>query len=504
VIGEWAGFWYLYQEEIIMKIMLPAILTILLIIACAPIQEEKPKVVDQEKVFDENFIKQIIEILIGLDKGKQQEMFDGYMAEYKKSPEAIDTMFYYAMTLRNREEAWGIFNQITTKEPEKYYGYLGKGIIETEWKVYDKAEKNLNKAEKAAPDHFLVNYFFAYYYYKKGDFDKALERLNKIEPRYKESPVVLNLYGLVFLGLEKFDEAERYFKQSISIDDKQYTPHFYLGTIYEKSGKSEESYNEYKAAVDVRASSKEAMLNLAMTAEKLGKVEDAASIYEKIVEQWPNEAGVYLKLIPILEKLNAEGRLAKALEESIRVLPDNADFRLKLARIYFKRGDMARSEEEYKAVAKIKGNSAEIYLGLGKIAKKKEDYKRAMENFILALKDKPDDNEAKSEMNELKKRFKITETPISGKNIEQVMKNFSNYVLKSYKELLKERPKMKGKVAIKIAFDNDGNVTEVGFEKNTLNDPVMEACIFGNALMMKFPSGGRQSFIYEMEFNPAR
>jgi len=487
-----------------MKIRLLGIFTILMIISCAPIQEEKPQVVDQEKVFDENFIKQIVEILTGIDKGRQQQMFEGFMAELKKSPEAMDIMFYYALTLKNKEEAWGIFNQIVTKDPEKYYGYLGKGIIETEWKVYDKAEKNLNKAAQAAPNHFLINYFFSFYYYKKGDFEKALETLNKIEPKYQDSIVVLNLYGLVLAGLEKYDEAEKYFKKSNSIDDKQYTPHFYLGTIYEKSGKSEESYNEYKAAVDVRASSKEAMLNLAMTAEKMGKIEDAAGIYEKIVDQWPNEAGVYLKLIPILEKINAEGRLAKALEDSIRVLPDNAEFRLKLAKIYFKRGDMNRSEEEYKAVAKLKGNSAEIYVGLGKIARKKEDYKRAMENFILALKDKPDDNDAKSEMNELKKKFKITETPISGKTLEQVMKNFSNYVLKSYKELLKERPKMKGKVAIKIAFDNDGNVIETGFEKNTLNDPVMEACIYGNALMMKFPSGSKQSFVYEMEFNPAR
>ncbi|MGB9600790.1 MAG: tetratricopeptide repeat protein, partial [Myxococcota bacterium] len=424
--------------------------------------------------------------------------------EYKKSPDSIDTMFYYAFTLKNREEGWGIFNQIATKEPEKYYGYLGKGIIETEWKVYDKAEVNLSKAKKIAPNHFLINYFFANYHYKKGDYEKAIEYLNAIDAKHRENIIVLNMYGLILTAQEKFEEAEKYFKKSNDIDNNQYTPHFYLGQIYEKFNKGEESYSEYKKAVEVKTSSKEAMLNLASTAEKLNKIEDAASLYEKIIDQWPNEAAVYLRLIPILEKLNAEGRLAKALEESIRVLPDNADFRMKLAKIYFKRGDLNRAEEEFKSVAKIKGNSAEVYVGLGRIAKKKEDYKRSMENFILALKEKPDDNDAKSEMDELKKRFKISETPITGKTIEQVLNNFSRYVLKSYKELLKERPKMKGKVAIGIAFDNNGNITEVTFEKNTVNDPVLEACIYGNALIMKLPSGTKGRVGYEMEFNPAK
>jgi|GEM_PF-1971416 len=474
------------------------------VINCAPIEETTQKKLDPEVLFDEAFIKQVLEILSGMDKGRQQELFDGYQVEYKKSPESIDTMFYYALTLKNREEGWGIFNQIVSKEPEKYYGYLGKAIIETEWKVYDKAEVNLNRAMKSAPNHFLVNLFYAKYYYTKGEYQKGIDILTKIEAKYQENPIVLNLYGLAYTGLEKYTEAERYFKRSNEIDNNQYTPHFYLGIIFEKANKSEESFNEYKKAVDIRSSSKEAMLNLASTAEKLNKIEDAAQLYEKIIEQWPNEEGVYFKLIPILEKLNAEERLANALEGSIRIIPDNADFRMKLANIYFKKGDMNRAEEEFKAVARIKGNSIEVYVGLGKIAKKKEDYKRAMENFLLALKEKPDNNEAKTEMDELKKRFKISEKPITGRSLEQVLNNFSKYVLRSYKELLKERPKMKGKVALGIAFDNNGNVTEITFEKNTVNDPVLEACIYGNALGMKMPAGNKGRVGYEMEFNPAK
>ncbi len=487
-----------------MKNFILIILSLLLLLFCAPIQEEKPQQIDPEKAMDEAFVKQIIEIIIGIDKGKQQEMFDGYNAELKKSPEAIDIMFYYAMTLKNREEAWSIFNQIVTREPEKYYGHLGKGIIETEWRVFDKAEINLNKSKKIAPEHFLIKYFFANYFYQKGNYESALEYLNGIDPKYKENIIVLNLTGLVYYGMEKYEDAEKYFKRSNELDPKQYTPHFYLGSIYEKRNKAEDSYNEFRQAVDVKSSSKEAMLNLASTAEKLNKIEDAATLYEKIVDQWPNESAVYLKLVPILEKIKSEGRLAKALEDSIRVIPDNADFRMKLAKIYFNRGDLNRAEEEFKAAAKIKGNSADIYVGLGKIAKKKEDYKRAMENFILALKDKPDDNEAKSEMDELKKRFKITESPITGKTLEAVLRSFSKYVLISYKELLKERPKMKGKVAIGIAYDSNGNITEVTFDKNTVNDPVLEACIYGNALMMKLPAGSKGRVGYEMEFNPAK
>ncbi|MCX7945319.1 MAG: tetratricopeptide repeat protein [Deltaproteobacteria bacterium] len=487
-----------------MKIFILWIILIQVIFSCAPIEEPRPKQIDPEIQFDDSFTRQVIEILIGIDKGKQQELFDGFNAEYKKSPESIDTMFYYALTLKNREEAWSVFNQILTKEPEKYYGYLGKAIIETEWKVYDKAEANLNKASKFAPNHFLVNYFHANYYFKKNEYDKALEYMKRIQPRFQENIIVLNLYGLIYTKMEKYEEAERYFKKSNEMDNNQYTPHLYLGIIYERANKIEDSYNEYKKAVDIRSSSKEAMLNLAQTAEKLNKVEDAAQLYEKIIDQWPNEAGVYIKLVPLLEKINAEARLIKALEDSTRVLPDNSELRTKLAKIYFQKNNLSRAEEEFKNVAKIKGNSAEIYVWLGRIAKKKEDHKKAMENFILALKERPDDSDAKSEMEALKKRFKISETPITGRTLEQVLGNFSKYVLKSYKELLKERPKMKGKVAISITYDTNGNVTEVTFEKNTINDPVLEACIYGNALAMKFPAGSKGKVGYEMEFNPAK
>ena len=150
---------------------------------------------------------------------------------------------------------------------------------------------------------------------------------------------------------------------------------------------------------------------------------------------------------------------------------------LALSWLALDKGQFDKAEKGFQEAARKRTDDHMIYVGLGRIAVKREDYRRAMEQYRRALRIESTSKEAKEELADIKKRFEITTEPITGPTLEKAFAAYQLKILKAYKVLLKAYPKIKGKVTIQVAIDNEGTVTDSIFEENTVNHPALEACI---------------------------
>ncbi len=104
-------------------------------------------------------------------------------------------------------------------------GYIKRGLFE-------RAKKNLLKAEEYAPDSADVQFGLAYYYQQVLEIEKAEAYYKKVIRLDSKNPDYLNAYGAFLCTSKKeYDKAVTYFLKAV--DKPEYTS---VGESYENAG----------------------------------------------------------------------------------------------------------------------------------------------------------------------------------------------------------------------------------------------------------------------------
>lgn len=185
--------------------------------------------------------------------------------------------------IKNREfsEAIEIINILIAKHPDRAKSYVERGKTYLEMSRYDEAIIDFNKAQSLGytssdayiyqaaaytelsrydiaigilnqeiakkPNLFLYN-ALAYTFYRKGNYDKALElsaSALSIDPKNKS---FLNNRGLAYYGKGEYDKALDSFNTAIASDPKFSRSYDGRGDVYLKMGNSEKAMQDYKKA----------------------------------------------------------------------------------------------------------------------------------------------------------------------------------------------------------------------------------------------------------------
>ena len=76
---------------------------------------------------------------------------------------------------------------------------------------------------------------------KSGAYKEALKLCEKIKPKNLNNAVYFNVVGIVLRRLEFFDEAMKYSKRALQIDENMVAAKMNIATIELQKGKIEES-----------------------------------------------------------------------------------------------------------------------------------------------------------------------------------------------------------------------------------------------------------------------
>jgi tetratricopeptide (TPR) repeat protein len=114
---------------------------------------------------------------------------------------------------------------------------------------------------------------------------QAYQDLLKVEPK---NAVYLNMIGIAYLNMSKFDQAKKYFERSAKADKKYSSAVNNLGMVWYEQKNYRRAIREYKKAVAIDPEQGGAHANLGFAYYKMKKYLDAAAEFHKALEIDPH------------------------------------------------------------------------------------------------------------------------------------------------------------------------------------------------------------------------
>jgi superkiller protein 3 len=218
-----------------------------------------------------------------------------------------------------------------------------------------------------------------------------LEEAIRIHPQYVRA---LNDLGVVYLKLERFEEAEATFRKAIEVNKRFFHPRLNLGLVLEKEGKYQEALEVLEPLYNENHGMLEVCMAYATALDRTGRLDEAQKLFKAVAEaknlaqSVRADAHFGLGLI-----LNRQGKYVDAvvqLQKSIQLAPNAMNAHLQLGAAYLQLKDLAGAEHELLKAYELGGKAAgAAQLMLGQIYYEEKRYADAERAFAQYLKDVP-------------------------------------------------------------------------------------------------------------------
>lgn len=247
---------------------------------------------------------------------------------------------------------------------------------------------------KAATNDYWKKYYLSYYYYDKGELNKALRVLQtSISGKKNINKEVFSLTAKVYYDMKEFEKAQDYALKTLDIDSGHTQALITLGNIALRNNDLKKAENYFKKAAS-KDKTYEAEIKIAQIYQKQNNIKKAKEIYSKILKVSSKTYEAYYQMA-LLEKDREETYLKK----TVAINPDYKDGWLDLARIEIDRASYDNAIS-YLGIAKyIDENDYRYYYYLGLLLKQKGLLKEAKKNFETCLNINPKYEPAQKELN---------------------------------------------------------------------------------------------------------
>lgn len=229
---------------------------------------------------------------------------------------------------------------------------------------------------KAAKNEYWKKYYLAYYYYDKGEYNKALRVLQtSISSKKNINKEVFSLTAKVYFALKEFEKSQDYAMKALAIDSSSVDSLLILGDIAMRNNEISQAESYYKKAVS-KDTSHEAEIKLAEVYQVQNNIKKAKEIYSKILKISSKAYKAYYHMA-LLDKDREETYLKK----TVAINPAFQDGWVDLARLEIER-DSYDQALYYLDIAKyIDENDYRYYYYRGLVLKNKGLLTEATKNF---------------------------------------------------------------------------------------------------------------------------
>jgi len=313
------------------------------------------------------------------------------------------------------------------------------GVIFTERRDYEQAEKFLSLATNIAPRDPVNHYNLGIVYFKQKKDAEALKEFLKAEELGKDDVSVLEGLGEAYLSLREYDKSLDAYNRLLATNRRNVKILSRIAEVYYEKGELERAYDFYHKITTYEPLSENARiayLNMGNILDDTQRYREAIDAYQKAlaispkddaalfnlgiaykhakkpelaIETWRKAADLNPEnpqpLLALADYYYENNHYDLAMDEYQRILrrwPDLQDAHFTLATVYYKRNQVEYAIEEYKRVIDIndRNNYArKAYINLGILESgDRKGGEAAMEkaqNYIQkALVMKPNDAEA--------------------------------------------------------------------------------------------------------------
>lgn len=215
-----------------------------------------------------------------------------------------------------------------------------------------------------------------------------LERVISLQPDYFNAH---NDLGVIYLKMNRLDEAANSFRQAIRIDDTNHLPRLNLGIVLNRQQKYKESA---EVLSKIRRNDPTMAAARALLVESLigsqNWVEAEKELKNALVMKDDDEVDIKIKLGMVLIRQAKFDAAIPPLREAVKAEPDSALAHFNLGAALLESGALDEAESALRRAYEIKGASIPgAQLILGQVYFKKKDYPKAIEAFETYLRDLP-------------------------------------------------------------------------------------------------------------------
>ncbi|MEW6086849.1 MAG: tetratricopeptide repeat protein [bacterium] len=228
---------------------------------------------------------------------------------------------------------------------EKAFDYQADG-------QYDKAIEELNKVLHIDPNYVEAYYLMGNIYNLMEKNDKAIsfyEKVLKIDPMYSKARYMLDLLvdegkgtseiieerkkckeaevyfyqGIEYFNAGNFEKAIEAFKSAIEVSPEYHQAYYNIGVVYyHYTGDIKRAEDFWKKTLEFDPKNPKVFLNLGIIAYKRGKIEEAVSYWEKIASDNIPLAQAYCNLSVMYHERGDTKKSIEYLEKALNFNPD--------------------------------------------------------------------------------------------------------------------------------------------------------------------------------------
>ena len=258
----------------------------------------------------------------------------------------------------------------------------------------DEAVISLHKAVENNPDDQALRLTYARLLVDIKDYEKAWVEFEKLHRDSPDDAELLYTLGLLSLESQRLDDAEKYMKMLVELEQREGEAQYYLGRIYENRKQYDQAI-EWYGQVHVGEYKFDAQLRIADMLGISGRTDEAIEHLDAILKGSQSDGSLVRIYLAKGELLRAARRYEQALEvfnTALEIVPGNSDLLYSRALVAEKLGRIDMLEADINTILKTEPNNAHALNALGfTLADQTDRYEEAYAYLKRAIEINPDD-----------------------------------------------------------------------------------------------------------------
>ena len=190
----------------------------------------------------------------------------------------------------------------------------------------------------------------------------------------------------------KYQQAEKYAKQIITKDPRDFVAHYYLGEAYYLDGKTDLAFIEYKlvnqnALFDGRIQEVPFRKRMAELYTHFNQTQDALKEYLLLTKMEPGNAENDYSVGKIYEEMNQPGNAMAFYQKAIAANKKHSKAHASLGYLLYRTKQVEAAKKEIDFAIKLNPSEYSNYYYLGRILREQKDYSAALKALEKAQRD---------------------------------------------------------------------------------------------------------------------
>lgn len=216
------------------------------------------------------------------------------------------------------------------------------------------AERTYRDIIRAIPDHPTANHLLGTMYYQLGNFERALDYMEKsIQAEPGEKKYWLN-YGGVMALAGKYEEAIACFDEVLKTDPDNTEALNRKSYCYWQLNRNNEAEETARRALALAPHNLDGYVNLGISLAQQDRYKESAAVWEEASEHHPDDVRIWSNWSNMSRELGQNKKAAKLAEKALEINPRDTDALNNLGCALRKMGQTEEAIETFRKATNIK------------------------------------------------------------------------------------------------------------------------------------------------------